>query len=300
MVSIEQLKILVAVVESQSLREAAARVYKTQPAVTAGIKQLESMLGLTLFERDGYRLALNSSGKVIYQKAQVVLAAHQNLLQTAEHFAVGLEERVSIAIEASFELDKVLPVLEQTQQAFPHTRIVLTQHYLSGATEQLMAHEADLAIAPVVSTTWQVGDVEIKPICHGQMLNVATPKLLARHPELTSVKQLINEYQVIVRDTGTATRGLNLGVQQAQRHWDVNDFATKRALIISGMGWGRLPEYVVRDDLANGRLLRLELSDYPALLNVEYSALRPAGKLMGPVAEHLWQGLGQAFSLQEQ
>ena len=41
------------------------------------------------------------------------------------------------------------------------------------------------------------------------------------------------------------------------RTWRIADLSTKKALLLAGLGWGNLPEHMVDDDLAKGRLLRI-------------------------------------------
>ena len=50
----------------------------------------------------------------------------------------------------------------------------------------------------------------------------------------------------------------------AQQTWRVADVHTKRELILGGLGWGNLPEAIVKDDLKRGDLVRLELEAWSA------------------------------------
>ena len=58
--TLEQVKMLKLVVEEESLKAAGEKIHKTQAAVSQGIKQLESHLGIQLFNRNQYRLCLTS------------------------------------------------------------------------------------------------------------------------------------------------------------------------------------------------------------------------------------------------
>lgn len=100
MPSVFQLQALCAAVEKPSLRQAAEALCKTQPALTHALKQLESQLGLPLFNRDGYRLVLTGSGERIYQLALKTLESHAELEQLAQHLARGDEDRVVLTVEA--------------------------------------------------------------------------------------------------------------------------------------------------------------------------------------------------------
>ena len=57
-------------------------------------------------------------------------------------------------------------------------------------------------------------------------------------------------------DTGSAPE--DHGVF-SPRTWRVVDLATKQALIAGGLGWGHMPEHLVREELRSGRLVALRL-----------------------------------------
>lgn len=297
MPSIDQLKVLKAVVECGSLRLAADSLCKTQPALTHAIRQLESQLGLTLFSREAYRLALTDEGKRIHQLALRTLETHNELLQVATFLAGGNEASVTLAVEASFELAPILPAFEAVQAEFPACEIVIRQEYLTGAVELVQKDLAELCISPVNPALSPGVRLQSQFLTRGEMVNVVSPKLLARHPELHSVAQLKDEYQILVQDSGSGTRGLKLGVQSAQRHWYVNSFATKLSLIEQGMGWGRLPLWMIKTALEEGRLLVPALNDFSAREQFGYSLVRRADGAPGPVATRLWQALAGMAAL---
>ncbi len=47
----------------------------------------------------------------------------------------------------------------------------------------------------------------------------------------------------------------------ALRNWRLGDLGSKHELLRAGLGWGSMPEAMVREDLASGRLVRLDLGD---------------------------------------
>lgn len=288
MPSIEQLKMLRAVVEHESIKVAAQQVHKTQPALSHAIKQIESSLGLDLFDRSGYRLNLTNQGQALYELALQVIASHDLLRQTARHFVDGFEEQIVLAIEASFPIEEITSALQFTQKAFPHTNIVLQQEYLSGAFEKLQQEVAHIAITPMPDDLVRPSHFETVKLSKGRLINVMAPQMLARHHPLRSIKQLVNEYQIIVRDSGAMTAGLKLDVQAAQRSWYVNNFATKLSLIQQGMGWGKLPEYLVAEGLANQTLVHVPTADFIGITEFHYKLAKRKGHLLGPVAQLLW------------
>ena len=290
--TLEQLRMLVQVAELGSLKGASESLFKTQPAISQGIKQLETQLGLQLFNRQGYRLLLTDNGKQIYQHALRLINEAKQIKQLASFLSAGNEATVTIAIEASYDLKRILPVLEMIRNEFPHTQVILKQEYINGAIEAMKSEQADLALTTIDNLALQSGDYEANKLYQGSLYNVAAPALLQRHPKLTSVEELKDEYQIVVQDSGQSSQGVNYSVQTGQRCWYVNDFSTKKTLIMSGMGWGRLPEYMIEKELDSKELVAIKLTDFDTNIALNYQVIKLKSRLLGPVASRLWQSMG--------
>lgn len=289
--TLEQLKMLIKVAELGSLKGASEALFKTQPAISQGIKQLEAQLGLQLFSRQGYRLSLTDNGKQIYQHAQHLVNEASQIKQLATFLTSGNEASITLAIEASYDLKRILPVLEMTQNEYPHTQIILRQEYINGALEAVKSEQADLALTTIDNLALLTGNYQAHKLYQGNLCNVAAPKLLQRHPKLSLVTELKDEYQIVVQDSGQSSRGINYSVQTGQRCWYVNDFSTKKTLIMSGIGWGRLPDYMIKDELQSKSLVAVQLKDFATHIALNYQAIKLKSKLLGPVATKLWQNL---------
>ncbi len=289
--TLEQLKMLVQVAELGSLKGASETLFKTQPAISQGIKQLETQLGIQLFNRQGYRLLLTDNGKQIYQHALRLINEAKQIKQLASFLSAGNEATVTIAIEASYDLKRILPVLEMIRNEFPHTQVILKQEYINDAIEAVKSEKADLALTTIDNLALQSGDYEANKLYQGSLYNVAALALLQRHPKLTSVEELKDEYQIVVQDSGQSSQGVNYSVQTGQRCWYVNDFSTKKTLIMSGMGWGRLPEYMIEKELDSKELVAINLTDFDTNIALNYQVIKLKSRLLGPVASRLWQSM---------
>ena len=289
--TLDQLLMFKAVAELGSLRLASEQLHKSQPAISQGIKQLESQLNLVLFSREAYRLTLTEDGKKIFQHSQVLLHEAVAIKQLAKHLSTGHEASITIAFDASFNLAMLLPILEATQNEFPNTQIVLKQEYISGAIELLQQDRADIVVSPVDVKQLQVNSLEFVLIAKSALIDVAAPKLLLRHPNLNSGADLLNEYQIIVQDSGFGTKDVEFGVQDGQRRWYVNDFLTKKMLIQAGMGWGKLPRYLIEQELQQGVLRCLVLKDRQNQVDLDYYVIKKRHHLLGTVAGQLWQSI---------
>ncbi len=286
--TLEQLKMLTLVAENGTLKQAANLMFKTQPAISQGIKQLESQLGIQLFSRQHYRLELTAEGQQIYQRATQLLIDASEIAQLSEHLAKGNEASITLSFDSSFDLNRLLPIIEATQDTFPDTEIIVKQENITGAIEALRNDETDIAISPADVETLEEGMFESLWLYEGSMVNVAAPRLLKRHKNLTEIKELRNEYQILIQDSGKGSKGKLFGVQPGQRRWYANDLATKKTILLSGIGWGHLPESLIEKELKNGTLVELNMDDARSAIVFNYYVMRLKSKVPGPVASQLW------------
>jgi DNA-binding transcriptional LysR family regulator len=73
---------------------------------------------------------------------------------------------------------------------------------------------------------------------------------------------LREQVQLVLTDRTALTAGQDFGVL-ALRTWRLGDLGAKHALLLAGLGWGYLPAEMVADDLAAGRLMRLQVAEAP-------------------------------------
>lgn len=289
MPSIEQYRMLISVADHNSLRAAAEAMHKTQPTLTNAIKKMEEELNITLFDRSSYRIKLTEAGMRVKELAIQLFEKHDQINQLAEKLSNGEEAFVSVAIEASLDLSAMLPTLKMLQEEHANCQIMLQQEYLSGAFEKLMNGDVDLAVTPIEASVFPTGEVDIKPVATGEFVNLAAHSLTAKYPRLNHIEQLRNEYQIVVKDSGSLTDDVNIGVPSGQRTWFVNNFESKKLLIESGLGWGTLPKNLVTKELSNNQLVMLELNGFPVIDEITYHLIKKKNKMLGTVADKIWQ-----------
>ena len=291
---LDQLRVLRAVVETGSVKSAAERLNRTQPAVSQALKALEFQTGTELFDRSGYRLELTPVGRRVYLQSLRVLSEADDLAQLIQHFEKGQEETLTIAIDAVADLNLLAPVLSKVQARFPDTRFILRAEVLSGAIEAVQSGEAVLAVAPAIHVMLEEEGFDYMPVARSAMRNVAAPSLLEAMKTPRTLSDLRRFHQVIARDSGQASGLLDreLGVQKGQRRWYVSDLHMKKQLLVAGLGWGRLPEHMVAEELAQDQLREIILPHTHLSFGIEVFAFRQRAQTTGPVATYLWDAFG--------
>lgn len=284
--TLEQLRMLVKIADKGGVLAAAEALHRTQPTISVAIKKLEGDLGLMLLDRSCYRASLTPAGETLCQQARIILKQCEALSAMAQHFAQGNEPEVRIAIEASCPLPLVLDILRECERKFPATKFNLRGDTLWGALERVQLDEADLAISPWFEDNL---DLESFPLTSAALITVAAPQFMANfsHEQL-DLEDLKDYVQVVVRDSSRQPRPQKFGYFSEGRHWHVNDHITKKEIILAGMGWGRLHEHLIAEELRTGKLVPLTIHNYPGRMDISICMARMRGKPVGPVAATLW------------
>jgi DNA-binding transcriptional LysR family regulator len=112
---------------------------------------------------------------------------------------------------------------------------------------------------------------------------------LARRKGALSPAILREHVQLVLTDRSTLTRGQDFSVIATQT-WRLADLGAKHALLLAGLGWGSMPEWIVREDIAAGRLVRLAISTWEDSL-YPLQSLHRADRPPGPAGRWLIQRL---------
>ena len=283
----EQIRVLHAIVTEGSFRAAAEKLFKSQPAVSNMIKNLEHELEIQLLSREKYRPVLTEEGAIFYEKALQVLEQMNELAGLAKRLSKHEESIVSIAVNAVCPLRAVLHTLKEVQSRYIATQIKLSSEQMGGAMERLFESNADIIIS--TQTDIDTSIMEAKPYKTIEIIPVAHRDYPPAQSEtLKSINDMKPFVQVIVSDSSQSRSKQTLDVMPNIRRWVVTDFASKKEIILSGMGWGGLPEYMVRQELASGELVRLYVSGFD-IRHSQLYLIRRRDNPVGVVSQAIWQ-----------
>ena len=87
--NLQQIRTFRAVMTSSNMSDAAAKLGRTQPAVSASLKALEDTLGVTLFDREGRKLSPRPEAHYLLSEAETMLAQSQRISHTMQSMAHG-------------------------------------------------------------------------------------------------------------------------------------------------------------------------------------------------------------------
>lgn len=283
-VTLDQIRTLLVVVEEGSFSAAARRLRRVQSAVSQTMANLEGLLGVRLWDRSTKIPTLTDQGRVIVAAARRVCAQMDELKRVTEGLSGGLEPHVSLVVDAIFPVSALVDLAREFAREYPTVELFVRTETLSAVT------------TPVLDGTCQIGvagpdapsqGLERRHLTYVRMIPVCAPDhpLAAVRGRIPTAK-VAEHVQIVLSE-----RGVEAGPDQAvlsPKTWRIADLRTKHEVLLGGLGWGNMPEHVVRDDINAGRLTRLRLAawgDDDHLLSLA-SVYRPE-LAMGPATRWL-------------
>src|SRR5262245_15059721 len=97
--TLDQMRVLIAVAEAGSFSAAARRLGRVQSAVSQAVQTLEENLRLTLFDRSGKTPVLTEAGRTLLSDARQVVLRADSLRTHAEAIAGGTEPELAFAVD---------------------------------------------------------------------------------------------------------------------------------------------------------------------------------------------------------
>ena len=288
---LHQLRCFDAVIRTGSFQAAADTLNRTHPSVYSATKMLERQVGVALFDRSGYRVALTEAGRAFHSRVQGVLNESAALNTFAAQLVAEEETVLSLVIGDVSPIPDTLGLLKAFFERHPNTRLDLHFEALAGPLDRLLNGQADIIIHHVDRSDMRLEFIALHSV---RIIPVVAPGFLdfAIDDKITPEK-LRGFPQCIIRDTAIHLPAQDYYIVDGAHHWTVGDQMTKKEVILQGMGWGHLPDFLIRRELGNGRLLPITGRYFQGGV-VEIAAVRLRKKSHGPVANRLWRHLKEA------
>ncbi|MCC7486392.1 MAG: hydrogen peroxide-inducible genes activator [Burkholderiales bacterium] len=251
--SLRQLSYLVELAERLNFRAAAQSQFVTQSTLSAGIKEIESILGVQLVERDKRHVRLTAVGEEVVARARGLLAAASDLAETARSAGKPLAGPLrfgTIPTIAPFLLPEILPPL---RRAHPALRLYLREDLTGRLLERLRAGSLDIALIALPHETEGLHVVELFRDAFRFVVREGDPA--AREKEI-AVRRL-DPKDVLLLEEGHCLRSHAITACGPRRGaWESTLEATSLYTLIQmvegGMGVTLLPELTLKAGILRG------------------------------------------------
>jgi DNA-binding transcriptional LysR family regulator len=261
--TLEQLRVFVAVAEREHVTRAAGDLHLTQSATSAAIAALEARYATQLFNRIGRRIELTQAGRLFLVEARAVLA-RAAAAETVLAELAGLK-RGSLSLAASQTVGNywLPPLMHRYRASYPGITLALT----IGNTETAVAAVRD-GVADLGFVEGAVDDpaLSVTPVANDELVLVVSAALRPKRqaPSPTELKAM----RWVSRERGSATRALfeqamskaGLRIADIDLVLELPSNEAVRAAVEDGTGAAVLSKLVVASSLESGTLVALDFA----------------------------------------
>ncbi len=184
-VSLRQLEIFAAMMRGATTVEAAERLHISQPAVSATLRQLETQLGLTLFERTGRRLQPTAEAKSLFEEIRPIFSLMQGFSQHARDMKLGMAGRLKVISTPPLGYSVAPVALRRFLDTRPNVSVAFDVRRLEQVREAVQSGQADIGLA-IDHDRQDVVNVDVLQRAHMVAL-VPRDSPLALKPHLTAL-----------------------------------------------------------------------------------------------------------------
>ncbi len=283
-ITFRQLRVFVEVAQQGSVTAAAQALHLTPPAVSMQIKEIESQVGMPLFDREGRRITLSTTGEYFLVHAKRMLGAladAENAMARFKRLEHGLLT-IGMVSTAKYFVPQLLARFREDHQG------VDVKLRVAGNREQLVA-------------LLQSGDVDLAVMGRPPKEIATRSEAFAAHPMVVvgppgHPLQLVSQapvaalapYPFIVREQGSGTRS---AMQQffAEHRFtpritmEISSNETIKQAVIAGMGLSFLSLHTVGLELRSGLLKVLDIEGMPVMRT--WNVVHLQSRTLSPVAE---------------
>ncbi|SDH49235.1 DNA-binding transcriptional regulator, LysR family [Variovorax sp. OV700] len=256
-----QMQMFVAVADAGSFRAGASRLHRVQSAVSHAIANLEEQLQVRLFDRSGHKPVLTSTGKALLGDVRVILSKVEALRSRAHGLEQGIELGLALAVDTLFPPAMVANAMRGMHAVYPSIAIRVEYSSMGGTIDALNSGRCNLAIAAFGHADEKISREFLLQL---HTVAVAAPShALAVHAARRGGKSLdaaaAEHVQIVVEDPSALSQGYDIDVLSPST-WRVTDMYIKLELLRAGLGWGKMPAWLVANDLAAGTLVQLPVN----------------------------------------
>ncbi len=252
--NIEDLLVFYRVAQLKSFTRASEALGQSKASVSKQVARLESQVRTSLIKRSTRSLVLTPEGQLLEAYCRKIFEISEEAGRHLRERTQDLSGLVRISMPVSLAESFAASFLDSVRVRMPKVHFEID----SANEMRRIPEEADFALR---ATDQHAPDLVARFL--GRMRDVicATPEIAARVP--SGGPEVLARCDCIMNTHREAWNGWTLASPEGETHVDVrgrlatNQYSTVRHLALAGQGIGRLPYYLVADEIADGRLVQL-------------------------------------------
>jgi DNA-binding transcriptional LysR family regulator len=279
-----QLRVFTEVAKHLSFSRAAEGLHLTPPAVTMQIKELESHVGMPLFERQGRQVQLKMAGEYFLVYAKRLLSTLKdvdNVMARFKRIETGVLT-IGLLSTAGYFLPSLLARF-QAEHPGVDVRLDVTRD-LTKLLDRLHSNDIDLAVMGRPPREYAL---RAEPFAGHPMVFVCPaghPLLSLGHPPVDALVH----HPIIARESGSEVRHVLDSFLRDNRlapriAMEIPSNETIKASVLAGLGIGFISLHAVAPDIRGGQLQTIDFEGMPVMRT--WNIVHEASKVLSPAAE---------------
>src|SRR5437588_2573177 len=261
----DQLHTFLEIVRLKSFSKAAQTCYRTQPAISAQVRQLEQELRADLFERFGSKTSLTTAGRIFAQYAEQMLDLRRRVQDAIAELENNPRGELVIAANEATCIYVLPKVFSEYRRLFPAVQLQVLRSYGSRVVEAVMENSADFGLTqlPVEEKRLQVVNV------YRDEIRVVAP---AGHPlanQASVTPQQIVQYFLVLPKYGKTRTRLNEWLDPVEEDvriaMELDSTEMMKHFVIAGLGVTFMAASNCREEIEAGKLTAVPLAPEPML-----------------------------------
>ncbi|MCU1235899.1 MAG: transcriptional regulator, LysR family [Candidatus Solibacter sp.] len=261
----DQLHTFLEIVRLKSFSKAAQTCYRTQPAISAQVRQLEQELRADLFERFGSRISLTTAGKIFAEYAEQMLDLRRRVQDAIAELESNPRGELVIAANEATCIYVLPKVFSEYRTQFPAVQLQVLRSYGSRVVEAVMENSADFGLTqlPVEEKRLQVVNI------YRDEIRLIVP---ARHPlvgrAMVTAQEVAEHFLVLPKYGKTRTRlneWLEAVEDEVRISMELDSTEMMKHFVIAGLGVSFMAASNCREEIAAGKLRAIPLGPEPMM-----------------------------------
>ncbi len=257
--SIKQLKYVCAVAEHRHFSKAADACFVTQSTLSAAIQDLESQLGVVIFERSKKNVLITPLGESLLSQARVILRDVEDFVSIARSHEELLTGELRLGVIPTIGPFLLPSLLSQLRKEYGKLKLYLKEELSGVLLQQLQQGKLDLII---LAFPYALPEMESVSLFNDEFLLCLPPGHQLENSKLVSQKNLQGESLLLLEEghclRDHALEACKLGKDDAQIVYQGNSLHTLVQMVANGLGVTLLPQMAISADVLGETHLELK------------------------------------------
>ena len=245
--SLRQLQYLVTLSEKLNFTRAAEACFVAQSTLSAGLRELEDVLGAQLVERDRQTVLMTPIGLEVAKRARDILAATQDLVEIATQARTPMTGLLRLGVIPTIAPFLLPPALQVLRARYPDLRLALREDLTANLLARLEEGELDMALIALPVDT---ANLRVEPLFDDELWFVGRKGDPQVRTEAVNVTPLLTE-RLLLLEEGHCLRDHALyacgaSVNRSTEGVEATSLLTLVQMVDCGFGVALVPEMAVK------------------------------------------------------